>query len=286
MIQCPRCGAEVTELHAGDADFRLKAEASGEKLPEQVCVGCISDLRKMIAASSGGYLLAQERAKENHRLSLWNNRVPLIKQARTYMTNKKFSEAAVAYEKYLRILEIVFECKNGDKLRPEVFKDTARTSEITVVACVYWDLVRIYDSHERYASRQLVAANQLAKFIQFTPIFYDIVKRAQSFQRQAKNPSAVKAFLKEAAVQRPRCFIATSAYGDITHPDVLFLRQFRDQYLKKSFLGRKFIFFYYRYSPRIADVVESRKCLRCATKSILTFFVLTARFFLAKSESR
>jgi hypothetical protein len=282
MVQCPRCGIQVTELHAIDADFRLKAEASGEKLPSEICVGCLTDLRKMVAASSGGVLMAQERAKEQHRLSLWNNRVQLIKQARVCMANKRFSEAAVSYEKYIKILEIVFECKNGDKLRPEVFKESARTSEITVVSCVYWDLVKIYDSHERYSQRQIAAANQLGKFIQFSPIFPDIVRRAQSFQRQAKNPGAIKTFLKQAAVQRPRCFIATSAYTEAAHPDVLFLRHMRDLYLRQSKLGRTFILFYYKFSPMVAGLLDANSLLRIAVKKKLQVLVLILRCFFAK----
>lgn len=286
MVQCPRCGVQVTELHNPDADFKMKVEAAGESLSAPICVGCMTDLRKMVASSSGGVLMAQERAKEQHRLSLWNSRVQLIKQARNNMTKKMFSEAAVSYEKYLKILEIIFDCKNGDKLRPELFKDSARTSEITVVACVYWDLVKIYDSHERYASRQMAAAHQLAKFIQFSPIFPDVIKRAQSFQRQAKNPGAIKAFLKQAAGQRPRCFIATAAYENPLHPDVIFLRYLRDAYLKQHVLGRRFIFYYYRHSPKIAEFLEAQRFLRRFVQANLHFFVSFLRFFLANFRSR
>jgi hypothetical protein len=49
------------------------------------------------------------------------------------MSVKNYSEAAVAYEKYLKILELVFGCKKGEKITPEQFKDNARTSELTVV---------------------------------------------------------------------------------------------------------------------------------------------------------
>ncbi len=72
MIQCPRCGIQVTELHPVDADLLSKIQATGEaNLPPQVCAGCISDLRRTAAASSGGVLIAQKRAKEQHRLQLW-----------------------------------------------------------------------------------------------------------------------------------------------------------------------------------------------------------------------
>ncbi len=70
----------------------------------------------------------------------------LIKKARMCMSQKLYSEAAMSYEKYLKILDIVFDVKKGDRLKPEAFKDSARTTELTVVASVYWDLLRIYDT--------------------------------------------------------------------------------------------------------------------------------------------
>ncbi len=42
------------------------------------------------------------------------------------------------------------------------------------------------------------------------------------------------------------CFIATAVYQDYDHPQVLKLRKFRDDKLKKSLLGRAFIRLYYR----------------------------------------
>jgi hypothetical protein len=116
------------------------------------------------------FLFAQEKAKEQHRLQLWKSRVGLIKRARALMSRKMYNEAAVGYEKYIRILEIVFNCKKGEPLTPTNFKDSARTSELTVVTSVYWDLLRIYDSSDKYLERQQIAARQLAVFVQFTPI--------------------------------------------------------------------------------------------------------------------
>ena len=66
-----------------------------------------------------------------------------------------------------------------------------------------------------------------------------------------------------AAIQRlvqvpSHCFIATAAYGDYNHPQVKRLREFRDNYLMTNFLGRSFTKTYYRFSPRLADWLQSR----------------------------
>lgn len=274
MIQCPKCGIQVTELHQLSPDMIENLQASGEaNVSPQVCAGCISDIRRTMASSSGGVLMAQERAKEQHRLQLWKSRVMLIKKARLSMNQKLYSDAAVSYEKYLKILDIVFEVKKGDRLKPEAFKDSARTTELTVVASVYWDLMRIYDTHEKYADRMSNAAKQLATFIQFTPIYPDIIRKAEAFQKTAKNPQIVKQFLKMSDKERPRCFIATAAFENPCSQEVMALRAFRDFTLRKYKWGRKFIAVYYRTSPRIACLLDKQPMLKPAVRALLRFLI-------------
>ncbi|MEK2647183.1 CFI-box-CTERM domain-containing protein [Bdellovibrio sp. BCCA] len=274
MIQCPRCGIQVTELHPVDPELIGKLQAAGEtNLPPQVCAGCISDLRRTLATSSGGILMQQERAKEQHRLQLWKSRVMLIKKARMCMTQKLYSEAAVSYEKYLKILDIVFDVKKGERLKPEAFKESARTTELTVVASVYWDLLRIYDSHDKYADRMANAAKQLAMFVQFTPIYPDIIRKAESFQKTARNPQIVKQFLKMSDKERPRCFIATSAFDNPLAAEVMTLREFRDFTLRNSAWGRKFIVLYYQHSPRIACLLDKHPRFKPAVRALLRILI-------------
>lgn len=273
MIQCPRCGIQVTELHALESDLVAKLQTAGESnLPPQVCAGCISDLRRTAAASGGGVLMAQERAREQHRLQLWKSRVQLIKQARMYMGAQRYSEAAVSYEKYLKILDLVFEVKKGDHLRPEAFKESARTTELTVVVSVYWDLIRIYDTNDKYQDRMLNSARQLALFVQFTPIYPNIIKKAESFVNTAKHPGIVKQFLKMSDRERPRCFIATSAFGPQAF-EVQKLRTFRDGTLKKSSSGRRFVLTYYKISPRIACLLDKHSWSKPAVRALLRLLI-------------
>jgi hypothetical protein len=273
MFNCLRCGLEVSELISVPTDLISKLQDMGEgSVPSQVCKGCFSDVRKTAARASGGVLVAQERAKEQHRMQIWKNRVQLIKRARTMMSEKKFSEAAVAYEKYIKVLEAVFGAKKGEPLHPDMFKDNARTSELTVVASVYWDLLRIYDTSSQYGERQDTAAKQLALFIRFTPVYPDIIKKAEAFVRQAKNPSAIKKFLKSSAKQRPRCFIATSAFESPYAIEVQSLSLWRDQTLRKSYLGRLFIYAYYKVSPAFANVLDRYSFFKPPVRTILRTF--------------
>lgn len=278
MIQCPRCSIQVTELHPVDPDVIQKLSAAGEaNIPTEVCVGCIADLKKSAVTSSGSVLMKQEKAREQHRLQLWKSRVALIKKARQCMGLKQYSEAAIAYEKYLKILDIVFEVKKGDTLRPEAFKESARTTELTVVASVYWDLLRIYDINERYQDRMHKCARQLAMFIQFTPVYPDILRKAELFKKTAKNPAIVKQFLKMANKDRARCFIATSAFESPIAPEVIALRIFRDSTLRPHPLGRAFITFYYKHSPSIAQFLDKNNFLKPCIRAVLRLLIKCVR---------
>jgi M6 family metalloprotease-like protein len=65
------------------------------------------------------------------------------------------------------------------------------------------------------------------------------------------------------------CFIATAAFGSYSSPMVKIFRQFRDDYLLGSYLGRNFVSFYYRVSPRGARFIRENGPARLLTRSIL-----------------
>ena len=275
MINCPRCSLQVMDLHGVDGPLLQRLNELGETTSTQVCMSCLTDLRKVASsgAGAGGVLMAQEKAKDQHRLQLWKGRVSLVKNGRQLMNQKMYSEAAVSYEKYLKILEIVFNVEKGKNLVPDHFKESARTEELTVVTSVYWDLLRIYDTSSKYGDRQAVAAKQLAQFVRFTPIFPDIIKRAEAYVKQAKNPSAFKSFLKNASNERPRCFIATSAFEGPLHTEVQILRHFRDQKLKPFKYGRLFVREYYKHSPRIAKFLDRKPYLKPTARAFLKLLI-------------
>lgn len=66
------------------------------------------------------------------------------------------------------------------------------------------------------------------------------------------------------------CFVATAAFGDRLHPDVVALRAFRDLHLRRYRAGRWFMWFYWQVGPRMArhvapDHWSGRVCRRGLT---------------------
>ncbi len=76
------------------------------------------------------------------------------------------------------------------------------------------------------------------------------------------------------------CFIATAAYGSLWEPHVRALRDFRDHYLTKNQLGKSLIRDYYRYSPFIAQNIETNPLLRATVRMSLTPMVLLGQFLV------
>jgi hypothetical protein len=84
--------------------------------------------------------------------------------------------------------------------------------------------------------------------------------------------NAAKPVMRQVVVQADGggCFIATAAYGSHMDPHLEVLRAFRDRRLMTTRLGRRFVGFYYRVSPPIADVIATRPILRFAVRTALT----------------
>ncbi|RRH75877.1 calcium-binding protein [Falsigemmobacter faecalis] len=58
------------------------------------------------------------------------------------------------------------------------------------------------------------------------------------------------------------CFVAGASYQSDHHPDVLWLRRYRDEVLRGTGAGRRFITLYYRYGPLAAGFIRRHPRLR------------------------
>ncbi|MFH1421831.1 MAG: Ig-like domain-containing protein [Planctomycetota bacterium] len=65
------------------------------------------------------------------------------------------------------------------------------------------------------------------------------------------------------------CFIATAAFGTKMAKEVRILCEFRDKYLLTNSLGTKFVKFYYKYSPPIADRIRNNESVKAMLRLML-----------------
>ena len=266
---CPKCGTLNDNFVSIDAGMRLALNSGGTSVvPDQVCASCFE---AMASEVSQGMKLRMERdVREKNKMMMWKNRVHLIKNARTLMTQKAYSEAAVQYEKYLRVLEVVHGKKKGE-LSPAIFNNSTRSKELTVVASVYWDLMRIYDTNPRYGERMGIAARKCSEFLPFSTIYPDIVKKAEQFTRSAKNPAVMRQFLKLVKSRSGPCFVADAAFREQPYAvELTLLREFRDQRLRQTRFGRRLIYLYYKVSPPIARWIGRSQLKSRVTRWLIT----------------
>lgn len=69
------------------------------------------------------------------------------------------------------------------------------------------------------------------------------------------------------------CYIATCVYGSYDCPEVMVLRRFRDNVLKKSLPGRAFVKTYYALSPTAVRLFGNTKPFRVFWRTVLDKFI-------------
>jgi len=271
---CPNCGNLVSELLRIDPDMRMRLhqEVGTDTTAEAVCPGCYSSFGQQIARGSAQR--SRREAKEQHRLALWRSRVQLVREARDRFAAKDYSGSVIAYEKYLRVLEIIYELKVNE-LKPDLFDNSARQKELVVIASAYWDLMRVYDQSKSHTKRLKECAEKLAAFLPHTATYKEISKKIEEYAAgPAKNKDVFYAVLRKARKKSRRCFIATAAFESPDADPVIRLALFRDQILMTHWPGRIFIKLYYLVSPAIAAILDRFEMLRRPIRLILRRFAM------------
>ncbi|EJE8676214.1 hypothetical protein M5236_004975 [Vibrio parahaemolyticus] len=76
-----------------------------------------------------------------------------------------------------------------------------------------------------------------------------------------------------AATAKSACFVATSAFEDNSHSTVEHLRYWRDNSLCKYAYGQKFIVWYYKEGPKMAQWLDNHPKLKPLVRNVLNTFV-------------
>jgi hypothetical protein len=95
--------------------------------------------------------------------------------------------------------------------------------------------------------------------------------------RAAQAKSTAKQVGKTISTATDGCYIATMAYGNYDHPQVMELRNFRDEFLRKSVLGRRFIRLYYKYSPALVEKLKDKPKTNKMIRTLLDQLIKTIK---------
>jgi hypothetical protein len=271
---CPQCGVNTSLLHPIEEGMRLRLEKEGTTVAfEAVCTNCFKTLSKNL--SNATLMQAEQIIQTNYKKNLWQNRLSLIRQAHIFIGRKEHSEAAVCFEKYVKILQVVYE-KDFNGLNASMFGDHPK--EVTVLCSALWALVEIYDLHGQYKERQEACAGKVGELMPYTNLFANMVKHATIKSRQANNPAAYKKILQKANIKTGNCFIASIAFEDRNDPTLVTLRQFRSHVLIRSAVGKSFVRNYYRYSPALANRLQHFSAIKTVLRHVLPVFAKILKY--------
>lgn len=195
-LKCPLCREKKTELNpVGEVVLQqFAAQNNGVSLPESVCEGCLSELVKKLQPNVAA--LVKEGFRDQTRLALWQARIGLVRWARQQMREKHYGEAVVAYEKYLKVLEIALQTPIA-LLSADAFRDPSTQQELTVLTAVHWDLLRLYEANEKYQLQADLAYRKLLDFVPATNLKIQIVKAAEAHRKKARAPDLFKGLAKK-----------------------------------------------------------------------------------------
>jgi tetratricopeptide (TPR) repeat protein len=150
---------------------------------------------------------------------------------------------------YSKVDKMKADCLNWDKV-VEVVSDGISTNDVIAIqGCSNQSKVSEYKNLVDFLFGKLgpFQINQVKHIC-----YWKDVRAAQAMSSAKKVGSTIS------SATSGGCYIATMAYGDYDHPQVIELRKFRDGFLSKTILGLYFIRFYYKYSPLLVRKLKNK----------------------------
>lgn len=111
-------------------------------------------------------------------------------------------------------------------------------------------------------------------------LVYGTKNQAQNIFRIVNDPTAasnngcVTPSEVVGVLEDKNCFISTAAFGSSSAYEVKTFRQFRNRFLLTNFFGKKFVKYYYKLSPPIAEVIAGNEFLKAVTRTVLFPFYI------------
>jgi hypothetical protein len=170
---------------------------------------------------------------------------------------------------YSKVDKMKASCLNWDKV-VEVVSDGISTNDVEAIQrCSNQNKVSEYKNLVDFLLGKLgpIQINQVKHLC-----YWKDVRAAQASATAKKVGSTISS-----AAGKGGCYIATMAYGDYDHPQVLELRKFRDDFLSKTIIGRNFIKLYYKYSPKLVQMLKNRQGVNLIIRKGLDQFIKTIR---------
>jgi hypothetical protein len=228
---------------------------------------------------------AKEISKEKQKRQLalgkkYGQRITIARQAREAFLQKDYINATKKYNEYLSILAQLKEIEDIYKLTPVMFDQKKEVTEMLLISHIYWEIARINEMTPRL---QKVYTQALSQFVKFTANQPFQVLNAEMLRKYIKKNQKVTPQLgllndayQQIFVQSKKCYVATMCFGQ-DHEYTNAIRSLKPV-IREYRYGRKFIEYYYRYSPKLVYYSSKYPIL----KSIANFLTKKPLTILAK----
>jgi len=133
-------------------------------------------------------------------------------------------------------------------------------------------LIADYDEAERYCKMAL----NIVPESQSMNAVLNVIRKAQRSETSTE---------MDTSQEKKGCFIATAVCGSPYAPPVILLRDFRDNILQKTLLGKIFIWIYYHLSPFFANAISKSEFLKKFARILIVKPALLVAKFLEKYKS-
>ena len=109
-------------------------------------------------------------------------------------------------------------------------------------------------------------------------VINQFVNKIQEIDSSYQPPQIIKA-----GENKKACFIATAVMGNIDHPVIVLLREFRDTWLLQRYAGRIFVRYYYFCGPYIARFIKRSPLLKRLSYILVVRFLVRFAGILLKN---
>jgi hypothetical protein len=223
----------------------------------------------------------KDEKKREQIVELYRTRLTHLKRAQALVKDDRMAQAVDSYTKYLGILALYFDTTE-DKLMPGLFDPEKDVTELLLISHAYWDLAKAFDRSPNLQRECLRCLEQFVRFsigFKYQHVNAQIIRKFNN-KKQAHNPKAFEAAYHKIQISAKKCYVATMCFGfDDERTEVL--RHFKLAIAPYE-TGKDFIDFYYRFSPKLVDVLQARPLFRKTAellflKPILNLFVKIIR---------
>lgn len=161
------------------------------------------------------------------------------------------------------LIEEVNQAQKGKPYEGQAEK-VLRLLQLEKIVSAAWNCTKIMDTFDMESEFRTNRYNPNRNSLQN---MYDQLSRLSTIPTKSTYSSSSSSSSSDG------CYIATMVYGDYDHPQVMVLRDFRDNVLQHNPIGRAFVKFYYRYSPTWVEHLKDKKQINNIIRRILDGFI-------------